>query len=61
MGSNSNTKRLRLMVESRETADSGGHWPLGRYFGGIGHIGSDVLDNPPDVGDHRYKVRYVHM
>ena len=49
------------MVESRETAEVGGHWPLDRYFSGIGlgalgQVGSDVLDNPPDVGDHQYKV-----
>ena len=47
------------MVESRETDNSGGNWPLDRYFSGLGalgRVGSDVLDNPPDAGGHQYKV-----
>ena len=57
--STTSNKRLRLMVESRETTDSGGYWHLDRYFSGLGalgQVGSDVLDNPPDAGDHQYKV-----
>ena len=56
-----NNKRLRVMVESRATAGSGaGYWPLDKYFSGLGalgQVGSEVLENPPDVGDHQYKVR----